>query len=139
MSVWIHWSCVCVCDKLRFRSFFFFFFFFTRFWGMRLLFIYCSLNSSRKCWLFHSEQCTDAVFTDLQISLFGHFFIKNGSHGTIYTFKNYFATVFLVFNFSKISSIQTDPLACTHKFIVVMCSFLDIYPQFDLFFKKESC
>ena len=27
--------------------------------------------------------------------------IKNGSHGTIYTFKNYFAIVFLVFNFSK--------------------------------------
>ena len=27
--------------------------------------------------------------------------IKNGSHGTIYTFKNYFATVFLVFNFSN--------------------------------------
>ena len=26
-------------------------------------------------------------------------FIKNGSHGTIYTFKNYFATVFSVFNF----------------------------------------
>ena len=27
--------------------------------------------------------------------------IKNESHGTIYTFKNYFATVFLVFSFSK--------------------------------------
>ena len=27
--------------------------------------------------------------------------IKNGSHGTIHTFKNYFATVFLVFSFSK--------------------------------------
>ena len=33
--------------------------------------------------------------------------IKNGSHGTIYTFKNYFATVFSVF--SKINCIQTDP------------------------------
>ena len=31
------------------------------------------------------------------------FFIKNGSHNTIYTFKNYFATVFSisVFSFSK--------------------------------------
>ena len=38
-----------------------------------------------------------------------HFFIKNESHGTIYTFKNYFAIVFSVFSFSKISSIQTDP------------------------------
>ena len=33
--------------------------------------------------------------------------IKNGSHGNIYTFKNYFTTIFLVF--SKISCIQTDP------------------------------
>ena len=36
---------------------------------------------------------------DSQISLFSNFFIKIGSHGTIHTFKNYFATVFLVFNF----------------------------------------
>ena len=38
-----------------------------------------------------------------QITLFRNFFIKNGSHSTIYTFKNYFATVFLVsvFNFNK--------------------------------------
>ena len=40
--------------------------------------------------------------------------IKNGSHDTIHTVKNYFATVFLVFNFQfsvsvKISCIQTDP------------------------------
>ena len=40
--------------------------------------------------------------------------IKNGSHGTIYTFKNYFATVFSVFSFqfsvsATISSIQMDP------------------------------
>ena len=32
--------------------------------------------------------------------------IKNGSHGTIYTFKNYFVTVFSVS--AKISCIQTD-------------------------------
>ena len=46
---------------------------------------------------------------DPQISLFSNFFIKNGFHGTIHTFKNYFATVFSVFSFSKINSIQTDP------------------------------
>ena len=28
-------------------------------------------------------------------------YIKNGSHGTIYTFKNYFAIVFSVFSFSN--------------------------------------
>ena len=36
---------------------------------------------------------------DPQISRFSNFFIKNWSHGTIYTFKDYFATIFLVFNF----------------------------------------
>ena len=46
---------------------------------------------------------------DLQTSIFSNFFIKNGSHGTIHTFKNYFTTVFSVFSFSKISFIQTDP------------------------------
>ena len=40
--------------------------------------------------------------------------IKNESHSTIYTFKNYFATVFSVFSFqfsvsATINSIQTDP------------------------------
>ena len=49
------------------------------------------------------EQCIRALFTVPQITLFSHFFIKNGSHSTIYTFKNYFATVFSVsvFSFSK--------------------------------------
>ena len=34
-----------------------------------------------------------------QISFFINFFIKNGSHGTIYAFKNYFATVILAISF----------------------------------------
>ena len=34
-----------------------------------------------------------------QTPLFINFFIKNGSHSTIHTFKNYFATVFSVFSF----------------------------------------
>ena len=40
---------------------------------------------------------------DPQISLFSNFFIKNGSHGTIHTFKNYFTTVFFNFQFSAVS------------------------------------
>ena len=52
---------------------------------------------------------------DPQISLFNNFFIKNGSHGTIHTFKNYFVTVFLAFSFSKISFIQTDPKHAYHE------------------------
>ena len=49
------------------------------------------------------EQCICVLFTVPQITLFSNFFIKNGSHNTIYTFKNYFATVFSVsvFSFSK--------------------------------------
>ena len=46
---------------------------------------------------------------DPQTSLFSNFFIKNGFHNIIYTFKNYFVTVFLVF--SKIICIQMDPLS----------------------------
>ena len=37
--------------------------------------------------------------SDPQISLFCNFFIKNGFHGTVHTFKNYFAIVFSVFSF----------------------------------------
>ena len=37
-----------------------------------------------------------------QTPLFSIIFIKNGSHGTIYTFKNYFANVFSVFSKKKL-------------------------------------
>ena len=54
------------------------------------------------------DQCIRVLFTDLQISLFSNFFIKNRSHGTIHIFKSYFTTVFSVFSFSKINYIQMD-------------------------------
>ena len=38
-----------------------------------------------------------------QTTLFNNFFIKNGSHSTIYTFKNYFAIIFSRFQFLVIS------------------------------------
>ena len=72
------------------------------------VFSFFSFFKNRFCWLFNFEQCIHILFTNPQISLFSYFFIKNGSHGTIYTFKNYFAIVFSVFSFSKINSIQTD-------------------------------
>ena len=58
------------------------------------------------------EQCTCALFTDPQIPLFSNFFIKNGSHDTIHTFKNYFVTVFSVsvFSFSKNKLNPNGPL-----------------------------
>ena len=54
-------------------------------------------------WTVH--MCT---VTDPQIPLFSNFFIKNGSHGIIHTFKNYFVTVFSIS--VKINPIQTDPM-----------------------------
>ena len=59
-------------------------------------------NFSWKVWLFNRFLATCgsyALFTDPQISLFNNFFIKNGFYSTIYTFKNYFATVFFCFQF----------------------------------------
>ena len=52
-----------------------------------------------------------ALFTNPQISLFSNFFIKNGSHGTIHTFKNYFVTMFFSFQFQFLvfSCIQKNP------------------------------
>ena len=85
-----NYSCVYV-SKTAFFFFFFFFFFSTAI----VDFINC-------------EQCICALFTVPQITHFSNLFIKNGSHSTIYTFKNYFVTVFSVS--AKISSIQTHPL-----------------------------
>ena len=66
-------------------------FFFTIHSLLRLLF----MNNSRKVWLFSTFSA--------QISLFSNFFIKNGSHDTIHTFKNYFTTIFFSFQFSAVS------------------------------------
>ena len=98
------WSCVYICE-FTFCSFFFFFFSCvseSNAATVHALF----MNSSHKGWLFNSEKCIRALFTDPQISLFNNFFIKNGFHGTIHTFKNYFATIFSVS--VKISLIQSD-------------------------------
>ena len=37
-----------------------------------------------------------------QTSLFSYFFIKNGFHDTIHTFRNYFVTIFSIFNKNKL-------------------------------------
>ena len=64
------------------------------------------------------EQCICVLFTVLQITLFSNFFIKNGSHNTIYTFKNYFATVFSVsvFSFSKNKLNPNTPIDSLYPF-----------------------
>ena len=81
----------------------FFFFFFCRcFWLFNLFTVHFSSNSGtvhNKISLGMHTSGSYLLFTDPQTSLFSNFFIKNGSHDTIYTFKNYFATVFSVFSF----------------------------------------
>ena len=47
------------------------------------------------------------------VTLFRKKNIKNGSHGTIHIFKNYFARIFSVL--AKISSIQMDPKSTVNK------------------------
>ena len=80
------------CCVYVYVSAFFFFYFFT-------LKRYCSSLLWTVAVTFDREQYIYALFMDPQITLFNNFFIKNGSHGTIYNFKNYFATVFSVFSF----------------------------------------
>ena len=46
---------------------------------------------------------------------FQQFFIKNGSHSIIYTFKNYFVTVFSVFSFSDNKFNPNEPIVSKHK------------------------
>ena len=70
-------------QHLRFLSFFFFFFSFQSPWLTR-----SSVNSV----LMYSSWTSQTPF-------FINFFIKNWSHRTINTFKNYFTTVFSVFSF----------------------------------------
>ena len=41
------------------------------------------------------------LFMGPTITLFRKKNIKNGSHGTIHTFKNYFTIMFLIFNFQQ--------------------------------------
>ena len=58
------------------------------------------------------------------------YYTVHGSHDTIHMFKNYFITVFLVFNFQfsvsiTISSIQTDPnLSITSLWCIISSFFL---------------
>ena len=86
---------------LRFSFYVFsFFFFFHAFSPSQAATVHVRyINSSRNIWPVLREQCIRTLFTDPQILFFINFFIKNGFHGTIYTFKNYFVTVFFSFSF----------------------------------------
>ena len=63
---------------------------------------------------------------DLQILLFSNFFIKNESRGTIYTFKNYFTTVFSIsiFSFSNNKLNPNRPYISKTHFLFVGQGFM---------------
>ena len=50
-----------------------------------------------------------------QTSFFSNFFIKNMSHDTIYIFKNYFVTIFSVFNFQLYPNRPIQPTSSATK------------------------
>ena len=106
----VYTFCVHIWAQNAFQpSFSFFFFFF--------------LLSAVKADFFNREQCICALFTNPQISLFINFFIKNGSHDTIHTFKNYFATVFFSFQVSVVSKqTLTSPLKPGAFNLLIFCA-----------------
>ena len=89
MSIWIHVHVF----TFTFSAFFFFF-----------SCVFCFL---RQILLF-------ITFHNIVHGIHNHFIqkknIKNESHGTIYTFKNYFTTAFSVFSFSKNKLYPNEPL-----------------------------
>ena len=99
--IWVH--CSCTVHALRVNS--------------NLIWVHCSCTVWHcSCTVQHCS-CTVHVLKN----------IKNGTHDTIYTFKNYFGTVFSVFSFkfsATISSIQTDPVYIRLCFDILFFIFL---------------
>ena len=99
-------------SRFSFLFFFFFFFAFTRLREQNLLFIKQILLFTHV--LFHYcshtiHHCSSTVHTLKNI--------KNGSHGTIHTFKNYFLQCFQfsVFNFSNNKFNPNGPIINTKR------------------------
>ena len=83
-----------------------FFFFCTRLWvcGYCSCTVQWTVAANFDFLFFSANQCTSCtVLWTHKFHFSAIFSLKNGSHGTIYTFKNYFATVFFSFQFSTVS------------------------------------
>ena len=107
---WNRWN-------LRSRFLLLFFFFFSSVWTVNLLCRDKNHYSFTVVVLFMYCSSTVRAFKN----------IKNGSHGTFHTFKNYFATMFSVFSFqfsisATINSIQIDP-KCSSFFLSYLLLF----------------
>ena len=94
--VWIH---------VHVSSFFFYFLFFSCvFCLLRQLSLIMHCSSTIHALQQHYSRTIAILFTHCSWDpqpLYSEKNIKNGSHNIIYTFKNYFATVFSVFSFNK--------------------------------------
>ena len=102
VSIWI-WLMSSAFHPCVFSLFFFSFFFFPV-----TTFDYFLVNSAH-------VHCSRVP----QTSLFSHFFIKNWSHSTIYTFKNYFVTVFSVFSKNKLYPNESLVCQLEYNFLFV--------------------
>ena len=81
-----------------------------------------------------------ALFTDPQILLFNNFFIKNGFHDTIYTFKNYFATVFFSFIFQFLAVFKRIQFERRKTLFSLTALFLTVYVLLlSLFLSSFAC
>ena len=131
VCVWVRVYCV----SFAAFYFFFFFFFFTRFLPLAATVHVRYMNSSRNIWPVFREQYIRVLFTNPQILFFINFFIKNGSHDTIYTFKNYFATVIsaISFQFQQNKSYPNRPLlSLSDTNAVTILANLAIFPSYWL-------
>ena len=101
---------VSVYARFVFSSFFFFLGFHA-FQGMRLLFMHCFMNSNRKCWLSTVNSATVHYLWTHKFHFSATFSLKMGPTALFTHLKIILLQCFQfsVFNFSKISSIQTDP------------------------------
>ena len=77
------------------------------------------------------------LFMGLANTFFSNFFFKIEFHGTIHTFKNYFATVFSIFNFqfSTINGIHIYPNCLLSTTMLLEMQYLTMnYLKFFFFF-----
>ena len=86
----------------------------------------CVFSSSGYCSMGHVY-----CLQEPQTSFFNKTFIKNESHNTIHTFKNYFVTVFSIF--SKINGIQIH-----FQFLSMVLSATKNYISYISYFQMDS-
>ena len=96
-TMYLFGLCVLRVSVSAFWGFFFFFFSFLflllQRMNRKITWIYCAGDRN------HCSCTVAALFTHCSSIIHAFKNIKNGFHSTIYTFKNYFATVFSVFSF----------------------------------------